>query len=148
MSNSLRTKNQRSIDRLYEFAVWCKTYNMVKSLNDWETLCGIGNRYLSNTLQSNKGSVGAEILRNVYRKFPIVNLTWVITGEGEMITAEKQIASDSEKLIELKEQIRIEEDKIVNLIARREEIERNLTDYDRLIDLADDMRKVLKKIPR
>lgn len=148
MSNSLRTKNQRSIDRLYEFAVWCKTYNMVKSLNDWETLCRIGNRYLSNTLQSNKGSVGAEILRNVYRKFPIVNLTWVITGEGEMITAEKQIASDSEKLIELKEQIRIEEDKIVNLIARREEIERNLTDYDRLIDLADDMRKVLKKIPR
>lgn len=141
-TKKVRTKDQRSIDRLYKFASWCKEKKYVKSLNEWESVCGLGGKYLSNTLQSPKGSVGAEVLEKVYRQFPTINLTWVVTGDGEMIPA------DSERALGLKAEIGNIENQIFDLITRREELKRELSAFQRLIDLADEMKAQLKKIPK
>ena len=141
-TTNVRTKDQRSIDRLYEFSKWCKEKKYVKTLNEWEAVCGLGSKYLSNTLQSPKGSVGAEVLEKVYRQFPTINLTWVVTGDGEMIP------SDSERAIGLKAEIVNIEDQIFGLIERREELKRELSAFQRIIDLAEEMKIQLKKIPR
>lgn len=114
----------------------------MKTLNEFEVTCGLGMKYLSNTLQSPKGSVGAEVLEKVYRQFPTINLTWVVTGEGEMTPA------DSERALGLKAEIGNIENQIFDLITRREELKRELSAFQRLIDLADDMKAQLKKIPR
>jgi len=114
----------------------------VKSLNEWESVCGLGGKYLSNTLQSPKGSVGAEVLEKVYRQFPTINLTWVVTGDGEMIPA------DSERAAGLKAEIGNIENQIFDLITRREELKREMSAFQRLIDLADEMRSQMKKIPK
>jgi len=141
-TKKVRTKDQRSIDRLYKFASWCKEKKYVKSLNEWESVCGLGGKYLSNTLQSPKGSVGAEVLEKVYRQFPTINLTWVVTGDGEMIPA------DSERAAGLKAEIGNIENQIFDLITRREELKREMSAFQRLIDLADEMRSQMKKIPK
>jgi len=141
-TKKVRTEGQRSIDRLYKFAAWCKEKKRVKTLNEFEATCGLGMKYLSNTLQSPKGSVGSEVLEKVYRQFPTINLTWVVTGDGEMIPA------DAERAAGLKAEIGNMEDQIFELIARREELKRELAAFQRLIDLADDMKAQLKKIPK
>lgn len=141
-TTKVRTKDQRSIDRLYKFAKWCKGKKYVKTLNEWEAVCGLGSKYLSNTLQSPRGSVGAEVLEKVYRQFPTINLTWVVTGDGEMIP------TDGERLQGLRKEVGNIEDQIFSLIERREELKRELSAFQRLIDLADEMKSQLKKIPK
>ncbi len=141
-TKKVRTDNQRSIDRLYKFASWCKEKKYVKTLNEWESVCGLGGKYLSNTLQSPKGSVGAEVLEKVYRQFPTINLTWVVTGEGVMTL------SDTERALGLKAEIGNIENQIFDLITRREELKRELSAFQRLIDLAEEMKAQLKKIPK
>lgn len=141
-TKKVRTEDQRSIDRLYKFASWCKEKKYVKTLNEFEVVCGLGTKYLSNTLQSPKGSVGAEVMEKVYRQFPTINLTWVVTGDGEMIPA------DSERASGLKAEIGNIEEQIFGLIERREELKRKVAALYRLIDLAEEMKAQLKKIPK
>lgn len=102
----IREDYKRSIDRLYEFAKWCKEEGHVRTLSEWESECGIGSRYLTNTLQSTKGSVGAEILEKVYERFPMVNLTYIITGYGTMIdNVIERIDRNEQRASELEEKI-------------------------------------------
>lgn len=143
-----RTENQRSIDRLFDFALWCKSTKLVKSINEWEAKCSLGTKYLTNTVLSAKGSVGADILDKVHRVFPMINLAWVITGEGNMIILDKH-AKYEKGVIENLEIKKTElENQILELARRRDEVVENYQAYLDLIDAANKMRKALRKIPK
>lgn len=104
-TKKVRTENQRSIDRLYAFAQWLKQNGYVKTFVQFESACGLAKNYLTNTLQSPKGSVGADIIRSAYLSFPFLNITWVVTGEGEMINVPHQQHAEISDLINRKEHL-------------------------------------------
>lgn len=79
-------KEERVIDRLLKFAEWAKKGGMVKSRKDFERICGLSNNYLYNTTINTKSSVGTDHLVKIHAKFPQLNLVWVITGKGAMLT--------------------------------------------------------------
>lgn len=55
------------------------------SAYEFEHTCGIANGYLGKQLRG-KGSVGSDILEKVSREYPDLNLVWLITGGGKMLT--------------------------------------------------------------
>lgn len=81
-------KEERVIDRLMLFADWCKKGKLCKTRNDFERICGLTHNYLYNSKVNAKSSVGTDVISKIHEKFPMMNLTWVITGKGSMITHE------------------------------------------------------------
>ena len=80
--------NERSIDRLDAFCKWCISQKLVKSRSDFEGKCGMGRAYLRNSLSpTNKGNIGADVMASVKRTFHMLNLDWLVLGEGNMLTA-------------------------------------------------------------
>ena len=79
-------KEERVIERLVKFADWCKKGNLCRSRSDFERECGLSHNYLYNSMLNSKSSVGTDQIRLIYSKFPMLNLTWVITGKGAMIS--------------------------------------------------------------
>lgn len=51
-----------------------------------EVDCGLSNGYLGKQ-RKNKGSFGGTVLRKIEKRFPELNITWLLSGEGEMINA-------------------------------------------------------------
>ena len=49
--------------------------------NKFETLCGLGKRYVSNISRS----ISPDVVKKISLTFPELNLGWVMTGEGEML---------------------------------------------------------------
>lgn len=69
-------------DRLLEFL---KYLNIGQ--NKFEAFVGISNGYINN----NKGSIGTAIITKIAAKFPELNITWLQTGEGEMLKEDSGI---------------------------------------------------------
>ena len=53
------------------------------SKNKFETLCGLSKRYVSNISQS----IQPGVCKRISLKFPDLNMGWLLTGEGEMLSA-------------------------------------------------------------
>ena len=49
-----------------------------------EKECGLSNGYLGKQ-RKNKGSFGGNILHKIEKRFPDLNMTWLLSGEGEML---------------------------------------------------------------
>ena len=49
-----------------------------------EIECGLSNGYLGKQ-RKNKGSFGGAILLRIEKRFPELNITWLLSGEGEML---------------------------------------------------------------
>lgn len=78
-------KEERLIDRLLRFVDWAKKGGLVKSRLEFEEKCGLSHNYLYNTQFMTKKSIGTDVLKKIRKAFPMINLTWVIMGEGAMI---------------------------------------------------------------
>lgn len=115
-TNKVRTENQRSIDRLYMFAQWLKENGRVKSLAQFEISSGVAKNYLVNTLQSPKGSVGADILRSIYLAYPYLNIVWVVTGKGKMISDDENKVKGMENKVKEMELIMMRCESILTII--------------------------------
>ncbi len=70
----------RLIDRLQKFVDFKNL-----SPHAFEMECRISNGYISKQTKG-KGGIGAGILLKIGTKFRELNLMWVLTGEGEMIS--------------------------------------------------------------
>lgn len=79
---------ERVIDRLIKFAEFCKTGKLCRSKSDFEQKCCLTHNYLYNTSINTKSNIGVDQIAKIHKAFPMLNLTWVITGEGAMITQE------------------------------------------------------------
>lgn len=81
-------KEERVIDRMNMFADWCKNGKLCRSKSDFERICGLTHNYLYNSTINTKSNIGVEQIAKIYSKFPMLNITWVITGKGSMICHE------------------------------------------------------------
>ena len=74
------------IQRLRKFVKWARMQNLCKSEYDFERQCSLSPKYITNNYNTSKGNIGTEMLRRIIRVFPQLNLTWLCTGEGSMIS--------------------------------------------------------------
>lgn len=76
---------QTPILRLREFVRWAQSQGLCKSEYDFERICSLSPKYISNNANSGKGNIGTEMLGRVVKAFPQLNLVWICTGEGPML---------------------------------------------------------------
>ena len=83
-------KPQRSIDRLRDFVFHLKLNKRITWDSQFETICGLSNKYLSNSSQPGRpGTIGSDVIARVHAVYPELNITWLCTGEGDMLNAVK-----------------------------------------------------------
>jgi hypothetical protein len=59
----------------------------------FEKTCGIANGYL-NKQTKGKGTIGSKIIEKITAKYKDLNITWLLTGEGQMLTTRFYVHSD------------------------------------------------------
>ncbi|KPM33325.1 Hypothetical protein I595_228 [Croceitalea dokdonensis DOKDO 023] len=110
----------KAIDRLLEFI----TYTGI-SARQFDLSIGASNGYTLR-MKKNHASIGSDIIENIIKTYPKLNLIWLLTGEGEMLNPDKSILETGElPLSQQKEIERIVEAKIKK---RHEEELRDLLD--------------------
>ena len=97
-------------------------YNL--SIRKLETKCGLQRGNMSNTT----GAIGSDKLAKIYDNCPEINLTWLITGKGDMLISNSVDQVNLDKIIELSTQLgkQMNENKHLNEenIKLREEIKK------------------------
>lgn len=96
-------KPQRAIDRLRDFVFHLKLNKRITGDFQFETMCGLSNKYLSNSSQPGRpGTIGSDVIARVHTVYPELDITWLCTGEGDMLNAAKangkEACSDIEKM--------------------------------------------------
>lgn len=61
------------------------------SKNRFETMCGLSKRYVSNISQS----ISPEVTKKISLTFPELDMGWVLTGEGDMLSTKTGTSDDS-----------------------------------------------------
>lgn len=79
--------NQTPIQRLRAFVQWAQSQGLCKSEYDFERKCSLSAKYISNNMHTGKGNIGTEMLGRIVRVFPQLNLAWLCTGDGAMLTS-------------------------------------------------------------
>lgn len=78
-------KEETVIDRLKQFIYYSKKKGYVKSISSFEAMCGISNGYVNNISHGKKKGIGSENIARIALKFPMLNVRWLCTGEGNMV---------------------------------------------------------------
>lgn len=60
------------------------------SARQFDISIGAANGYTLR-MKKNKASIGSDVIENIVRTYPQLNVAWLITGEGEMLKAEKEL---------------------------------------------------------
>lgn len=99
-------KPQRAIDRLRDFVFHLKLDKRITGDFQFETMCGLSNKYLSNSSQPGRpGTIGSDVIARVHTVYPELNITWLCTGEGDMLNTAnsrgEEACSDIEKMEEM-----------------------------------------------
>ncbi len=84
MATEIEIKQSTPIQRLREFVKWAQTQGLCKSEYDFERICCLSPKYISNNMHTGKGNIGTEMLGRIIKAFPQLNLAWICTGEGAM----------------------------------------------------------------
>ena len=106
----------KTIDRLMQFIKHSGI-----SARQFDISIGAANGYTLR-MNKNKASIGSDVIENIVRTYPQLNVVWLITGEGEMLKSEaEQELQDFEQLpVEKRNEI---ENIIENKIRERQEAE-------------------------
>jgi len=68
------------------------------SARQFDLSIGAGNGYTLR-MKKNNASIGSDVIENILRIYPQLNVVWLLTGEGTMLkTAEKQEPLDFDQL--------------------------------------------------
>ncbi|PCJ97231.1 MAG: hypothetical protein COA50_06225 [Flavobacteriaceae bacterium] len=76
----------KTIDRLIQFIEYKEL-----SARQFDLSIGASNGYTLR-MKKNNASVGSDVIENIIRKYPQLNLIWLITGEGKMLNAIKEVS--------------------------------------------------------
>ena len=79
----------RAIDRIRALADWLVEKKVVKSITQFENVCGMSPKYIRNLRATEKGNPGVETIAGIYDVFPSVSLKWLVTGKGGMFPPSK-----------------------------------------------------------
>jgi hypothetical protein len=122
--------------------------------NRFETMCGLGKRYVSNISKS----ISPDVAQRISLTFPDLNMGWVMAGVGEMLVVDVSksrepnqdpiiVSADTMKLyLNLSDTVKSQQNTISVLTEmttrRQEEISVVLT---KMVGILDDMRGAPKK---
>ena len=117
------------IDRLQEYLA----YKQISPYT-FERTCGIANGYLKKQMKG-KGSIGSDIVERINEKYKDLNVTWLLTGKGQMMITNYK-ASDHVSAISERESHYATHDQVVSLLREKILIlEHALADKEKLITL-------------
>lgn len=85
-------RKERPIDRIVSLIEWLVAHKVVKSMTQFESVCGLSARYIRNLSATEKGNPGVDTIAAIYEVFPALSLKWMITGKGKMFTARDEEA--------------------------------------------------------
>ena len=110
-------------------------YLQFKSINphSFERKIHLSNGYFAKQLR-NLGSIGTDILLKIHVQYPDLNLLWVLTGEGEMISSGESSASQS-IVNEFPIKYESENKKLKNLELDVEKLHHTIKDKEKIIGL-------------
>jgi hypothetical protein len=72
----------KTINRIIHFIS-----EMGMSARQFDLSIGTANGYILR-MEKNNASVGSDVIERIAKKYPKINLVWLITGEGEMFVTE------------------------------------------------------------
>lgn len=102
-----------------------------------EMECGLSNGYLGKQ-RKNKGSFGGNILRKIEQRFPELNMTWLLSGDGEMLNAKyREVNAQMFDTVEEESAFygSTQQEIIVLLKKQIEQMESALSDKQKLIQI-------------
>jgi len=74
----------KAIDRVMQFIDYAGM-----SARQFDISIGASNGYTLR-MKKNKASIGSDVIENIIKTYPQLNLIWLITGEGEMLNPDKE----------------------------------------------------------
>ncbi|MBT8180216.1 MAG: hypothetical protein KJO53_01375 [Eudoraea sp.] len=74
----------KTIDRLMQFIKYAGL-----SARQFDLSIGASNGYTLR-MQKNNASIGSDVIENILKAYPQLNVEWLITGEGEMLKENEQ----------------------------------------------------------
>jgi len=92
-------------------------------ISGFEKSIGMSNASLVKPMRSG-GSIGADKLEIIFKVYPDLNPTWLLTGEGEMLNKEKKNYPESGGVSILEEPTAIYEKKVATLEKTVDELNR------------------------
>lgn len=125
----------KTIDRLIQFIKYAGL-----SARQFDLSIGAANGYTLR-MQKNNASIGSDVLENILKVYPQLNVVWLLTGVGEMLKeGEEELILDFDELPE-KKQSEIE------AIIERKIKERQEEELNRLIrEVTKEIEKTQKKL--
>lgn len=116
-------------DRLQEFL----NYKNISPYT-FERSCGIANGYLKKQIKG-KGTLGSDIVERITEKFRDLNVTWLMTGKGQMLIGQYQ-HTDHVSAISERESIYSTHEQVISTLREKILIlESALADKDKIIKL-------------
>jgi hypothetical protein len=120
----------RLIDRLFEYL-----HHHRLTPYTFERECGVANGYLQKQ-KKGKGSIGSDILEKIHAKYNDLNVFWLVTGKGRMLTDSPYNSSNmSANLLESPGEYQSSEQAIKQLNEKIELLEKALADKEKIIKL-------------
>jgi hypothetical protein len=120
----------RLIDRLFEYL-----HHHRLTPYTFERECGVANGYLQKQ-KKGKGSIGSDILEKIHAKYNDLNVFWLVTGKGRMLTDSPYISSNiSANLLESPGEYQSSEQAIKQLNEKIDLLEKALADKEKIIKL-------------
>jgi len=89
----------KTIDRLVEFISYAGL-----SARQFDLSIGASNGYTLR-MKKNHASIGSDVIENIVRTYPQLNLIWLITGKGEMLNPDRSILQNGELPLEQQKEI-------------------------------------------
>lgn len=89
------------------------------AVSAFEKSIGMSNASLGKSLKTG-GTIGADKLGNILMSYPEINLYWLVTGEGEMLTPDQSRDSKPELAVEQKPQLSNVEILLREMLAEKE----------------------------
>ena len=133
--------------RFKEITTVLKSERRVYSDADLARILGISRGEMSNVI-SGKRPVSKRIVNNMSTHFPEVNITWLLTGEGEMLKDTSAVAENHSVSIagtEIKEnKINVNGDKTISMLVAELSAQRQLT--EKVIDQNTDLIAIIAEM--
>ena len=133
--------------RFKEITTVLKSERRVYSDADLARILGISRGEMSNVI-SGKRPVSKRIVNNMSTHFPEVNITWLLTGEGEMLKDTSAVAENHSVSIagtEIKEnKINVNGDKTTSMLVAELSAQRQLT--EKVIDQNTDLIAIIAEM--